>query len=46
MHKKEKKQAVEEVIVDAGAAKGSSQPIIVHSKNSQSKSKTSKTSAA
>ena len=37
---------VEEVIVDAGAAKGSSQPIIVHSKNSQSKSKTSKTSAA
>jgi len=37
---------VEEVIVDAGAAKSSSQPIIVHSKNSQSKSKTSKTSAA
>ncbi len=37
---------VEEVIVDAGAAKGSSQPIIVHSKNSQSKSKSSKTSAA
>ena len=37
---------VEEVIVDAGAAKGSSQPIIVHSKNSQSKSKTNKTSAA
>ena len=37
---------VEEVIVDSGAAKGSSQPIIVHSKNSQSKSKTSKTSAA
>ncbi len=37
---------VEEVIVDSGAAKGSSQPIIVHSKSSQSKSKTSKTSAA
>ena len=37
---------VEEVIVDSGAAKGSSQPIIVHSKNSQSKSKTNKTSAA
>jgi len=37
---------VEEVIVDAGAAKGSSPPLIVHSKNSQSTSKTSKTSAA
>ena len=37
---------VEEVIVDTGAAKGSSQPIIVHSKNTQSKSKTSKTTAA
>ena len=37
---------VEEVIVDAGAAKGTSQPIVVHSKNSQTKSKTGKTSAA
>ena len=36
---------VEEVIVDASAAKGLSQPIIVHSKNS-SKTKTGKTSAA
>ena len=36
---------VEEVIVDASAAKGLSQPIIVHSKNS-SKTKTEKTSAA
>ena len=36
---------VEEVIVDASAAKGLSQPTIVHSKNS-SKTKTDKTSAA
>ena len=34
---------VEEVIIDTGAAKGTSQPIIVHTKN---KSKTEKTSAA
>ena len=34
---------VEEVIVDLGAAKGTSQPIIVHSKN---KTKAEKTSAA
>ena len=34
---------IEEVIVDANAAKGVSQPIHVHSKN---KSKTDKTSAA
>ena len=34
---------IEEVIIDAGAVKGHSQPIIVHSKN---KSKTDKTSAA
>ena len=34
---------IEEVVVDAGAVKGQSQPIIVHSKN---KSKTDKTSAA
>ena len=37
---------VDEVIVDSGAAKGQSQPIIVHSKNTQSKNKTSKTTAA
>jgi len=36
---------VEEVIIDASAAKGQSQPIIVHSK-SNNKSKTEKTSAA
>ena len=34
---------IEEVIVDSGAAKGVSQPVIVHSKN---KSKSDKTSAA
>ena len=34
---------IEEVIIDAGAVKGTSQPIIVHTKN---KSKTEKTSAA
>ncbi len=34
---------IEEVIIDSGSAKGSSQPILVHSKN---KSKTEKTSAA
>ena len=38
--------SVEEVIVDSGAAKGTSQPIVVHSKSSQTKSKTGKTSAA
>ena len=37
---------VEEVIVDSGAAKGQSQPMIVHSKNSQGKNKSSKTTAA
>ena len=36
---------VEEVIVDASAAKGLSQPIIVHSKNN-TKTKMDKTSAA
>ena len=36
---------IEEVIVDAGAAKGQSQPIIVHSKG-ENKSKSGKTSAA
>ena len=34
---------IEEVIIDSGAIKGTSQPIIVHTKN---KSKTEKTSAA
>ena len=33
---------VDEVIVDSGAAKGLSQPIIVHSKNAQSKNKNTK----
>ena len=36
---------VEEVIVDVSAAKGLTQPIIVHSKNNR-KTKTDKTSAA
>ena len=36
---------IEEVIVDAGAAKGQSQPIVVHSK-SDNKSKSNKTTAA
>ena len=34
---------IEEVIIDSGAAKGVSAPVIVHSKN---KTKTDKTSAA
>tara|TARA_S200000501_G_scaffold106835_1_gene100298 strand:+ start:2198 stop:3469 length:1272 start_codon:yes stop_codon:yes gene_type:complete len=37
---------VEEVIVDSGAAKGQTQPIIVHSKNSNNKNKSTKTTAA
>ena len=36
---------IEEVIVDGGAAKGLTQPILVHSKNSN-KTKSDKTSAA
>jgi ATP-dependent Clp protease ATP-binding subunit ClpX len=36
---------IEEIIIDSSAAKGQTQPIIVHSKN-ENKSKTSKTSAA
>ena len=36
---------IEEVIVDAGAAKGQSQPILVHSK-ADSKSKSNKPTAA
>jgi ATP-dependent Clp protease ATP-binding subunit ClpX len=39
------KDNIEEVIVDAGAAKGLSQPILVHSKG-ENKTKSSKTSAA
>ena len=39
------KDDVEEVIIDSGAAKGQSQPIVVHTKNNN-KSKTDKTSAA
>ena len=35
---------IEEVIIDLGAAKGDTDPLIVHSKNN--KSKTEKTSAA
>ena len=38
------KENVEEVIVDTGAAKGQSQPILIHSKNT--KTKTEKTTAA
>ena len=38
---------IEEVIVDAAAAKGQSQPILVHAKNSKlSKLKAEKSSAA
>ena len=36
---------IDEVIVDVGAAKGQSQPILVHSKN-DNKSKPNKTTAA
>ena len=36
---------VEEVIVDAGAAKGQSEPVIVHSKNNN-KTKSDKLTAA
>ena len=39
------KDDIEEVIVDASAVKGQSQPILVHSKG-ESKSKNNKTSAA
>jgi ATP-dependent Clp protease ATP-binding subunit ClpX len=37
---------IEEVIIDASAVKGQSQPIMVHSKNNEDKSKNNKTSAA
>ena len=36
---------IEEVIIDSGAAKGQSQPILVHAKG-DSKSKSNKTTAA
>ena len=36
---------IEEVIVDASAVKGQSQPIVIHSKNN-TKNKSDKTSAA
>ena len=39
------KENIEEVIVDASAAKGQSQPILVHAKD-ESKSKSNKTTAA
>ncbi len=35
---------IEEVVIDVGAAKGESEPIIVHSKNNKTRSE--KTSAA
>ena len=38
------KTNIEEVIVDLGAAKGETEPLIVHSKNTKSKSE--KTTAA
>ncbi len=37
---------IQEVIVDASSVKGQSQPILVHSKNTEGKSKNNKTSAA
>ena len=37
---------IEEVIIDSSAAKGQSQPIIVHTKNNNNKIKSEKTSAA
>ena len=45
MYELPSQENVEEVIVDNGAAKGATQPIIVHSKNNI-KAKTDKTSAA
>ena len=45
MYELPSKDNIEEVIVDASAVKGQSQPIIVHSKN-EDKSKTGKTTAA
>ena len=37
---------IEEVIIDGSVVKGQSQPILVHSKNNEDKSKNNKTSAA
>ena len=45
MYELPSKDNIKEVIVDAGAAKGLSQPILVHSKE-DSKSKVEKTTAA
>ena len=44
MYELPSQENVEEVIIDSGAAKGQSQPIIVHSKGNKSKSE--KTTAA
>ena len=44
MYELPSQENVEEVIIDSGAAKGQSQPIIVHSK--ENKSKSEKTTAA
>ena len=45
MYELPSQENIEEVIIDGSAAKGQSQPIIVHSKN-DNKSKSDKTSAA
>ena len=45
MYELPSQENIEEVIVDAGAAKGQSQPIVVHSK-SDNKTKSNKTTAA
>ena len=45
MYELPSQENIEEVIIDGSAAKGQSQPIIVHSKT-ENKSKTDKTSAA
>ena len=44
MYELPSQENVEEVIIDAGAAKGQNDPIIIHSK--EAKSKAEKTSAA
>ena len=45
MYELPSQEDVEEVIVDTGAVKGNTQPIVVHAKNN-GKVKTDKTSAA
>ena len=45
MYELPSQENIQEVIIDASAAKGQTQPIIVHSKT-ENKSKTDKTSAA